>query len=78
MSKRLTRIAAKNILAKLGNHAELMQLNATTRSGYTFYGNLISVTNEFLTLKDNRDYLHKLAMEDIFEVVYDEKSKPGC
>ncbi|SEJ68342.1 hypothetical protein SAMN04487995_5888 [Dyadobacter koreensis] len=75
MSKRLIRIASKNILTELGTTSEGLELNAISRSGNTCFGKLISVTSDFLTILDTRQHKHKFALSDIFEVVYDEKSK---
>jgi len=75
MSKRLIRIASNNIFAELGGASNGLELNAISRSGNTCFGKLMSVTTEFLTILDTRQHTHKFALADIFEVVYDEKSK---
>ncbi len=74
MSKRLIRIASKNITSELSDLPGL-ELNAILRSGNTYFGKLISITNEYLTLLDTREHIHKLAIQDLFEVVYDLKEK---
>ncbi|GLU51578.1 hypothetical protein [Dyadobacter frigoris] len=74
MSKRLIRIASKNIASELTNLSGL-ELNAILRTGNTYFGKLMSVTNEHLTLQDTRQHTHKLAIQDLFEVVYDYKDK---
>ena len=75
MSKRLIRIASKNIVTELGNTSKGLEINSVSYTGNTCFGKLISVTAEFLTMLDNRQHIHKFAIADIFEVVYDEKSK---
>ncbi|MCF0054746.1 hypothetical protein [Dyadobacter sp. CY356] len=74
MSKRLIRIASKNITSELSNLAGL-ELNAIMRSGNTHFGKLISVTNEYLTMLDTRQHTHWLAVQDLYEVVYDFKDQ---
>lgn len=74
MSKRLIRISSKNITSELTNLAGL-ELNAVLRTGNTYFGKLISVTNEYLTMLDTRHHTHKLAIQDLFEVVYDLKDR---
>lgn len=74
MSKRLIRIASKNITTELSNLAGL-ELNAILKTGNTYFGKLVSVTNEYLTMMDTRQHTHKLAIQDLFEVVYDHKEK---
>lgn len=74
MSKRLVRIANKNIAMELINHTGL-ELNAILQTGKTYFGKLISVTSEHLTLKDTRQHTHQLAIQDLYEVVYDFEDK---
>ena len=74
MSKRLIRIASKNITSESPSLAGL-ELNAIMRTGNTHFGKLISVTNEYLTMLDTRQHTHKLAVQDLFEVVYDFKDR---
>lgn len=74
MSKRLIRIASQNIASELTNLAGL-ELNAILRTGNTYFGKLISVTAEHLTMLDTRQHLHKLSIQDLFEIVYDHKEK---
>ncbi|WP_159466604.1 hypothetical protein [Dyadobacter sp. 3J3] len=74
MSKRLIRIASKNIASELTNLAGL-NLNAILQTGNTYFGKLISVTNEHLTILDTRQHTHRLAIRDLFEVVYDQKNQ---
>jgi len=76
MGKRLTRISSENIFAKLGSTSGELLVNAVPRSGNTCFGKLKSVSAEFLTILDTREHTHILAIADIFEVIYDEKSKP--
>lgn len=72
MSKRLIRIASKNITSALINLAGL-ELNAISQTGKTYFGKLVSVSNEHLVMLDTRQHIHKLAIQDLFEVVYDYK-----
>jgi hypothetical protein len=74
MSKRLIRIANKNIVPDLINHTGL-ELNAILQSGQTYFGKLIAITSDNLTLIDTRQHTHKLAIQDLYEVVYDFKDK---
>jgi hypothetical protein len=74
MSKRLIRIANKNLVTELANHTGL-ELNAVLQTGKTYYGKLISLTQQYLTLEDTRQHTHQLAIGDIYEVVYDLKDK---
>ncbi|MBE9464329.1 hypothetical protein ACFP1I_05935 [Dyadobacter subterraneus] len=74
MSKRLIRIASKNIASELTSLAG-QELNAILQSGKTYSGKLISVSNEYLTMYDTRQHTHKLAIQDLFEVVYDYKDR---
>ena len=74
MSKRLIRIASKNIVSELTNLSGL-ELNAILRTGNTYFGKLISVTTDHLTLLDTRQHIHKLAIPELFEIIYDRKDK---
>lgn len=74
MSKRLIRIPSKNISSDLTN-VDGLELNAILRTGNTYFGKLISVTNHYLTMLDKRQHIHKLAIQDLYEVVYDHKEK---
>lgn len=74
MSKRLVRIANKNIVMELNNHVGL-ELNAVLQTGKTYNGKLTALTDEYLTLEDTRQHTHQLAIRDLYEVVYDFKDK---
>jgi hypothetical protein len=76
MSKRLVRIANKNIVLELINHTGL-ELNAVSQTGKTYFGKLTVINDEFLTLEDTRQHTHQLAIRDLYEVVYDYKDKIG-
>ena len=71
MSKRLVRIYPQNVFFKLEKAAGL-EVNAVTQSGRTYFGKLISVTIDTLIIKDTRNHAHKLALSDLYEIVYDQ------
>lgn len=73
MSKRLVRIASSDILSKLAK-SDGVELNAILQNGNTCFGKQVSIDANFLTMLDTRQHTHKLAIADIFEIVYDLKS----
>ena len=73
MSKRLVRVYPENIYTKLEKAAGL-EVNAVTQSGRTYFGKLISVTIDTLIIKDTRNHAHKLALSDLYEIVYDQEN----
>jgi hypothetical protein len=74
MSKRLIRIASKNIAAGLSNLTGIT-LNAVLQSGNTYSGVLTAVNSQHVSILDTRNHLHQLAIQDIYEVVYDFRDK---
>lgn len=73
MSKRLVRIPSDKIFQEL-EKLNGVELNAISQTGKTYFGNLVSVTTEYLTMLDTRQHSHKLAIPDLYEVVYDAQS----
>lgn len=73
MSKRLVRIYPKNVFDKLRKEAGL-EVNAVMQNGRTYFGKIDSLTVDHLSISDTRDHLHKLALSELFEVVYDLES----
>lgn len=74
MSKRLVRIPSAHIFQELENLTAL-ELNAISQSGKTYFGKLLSVSRDYLTILDTRQHSHKLPISDLYEVVYDAQSK---
>lgn len=74
MGKRLVRINSGNIFQEL-EKLKGVELNAISQTGKTYFGKLVSVTNEYLTMSDTRQHSHKFAIRDLYEVVYDAHSK---
>lgn len=71
MSKRLIRVTPNEILSKqhiLQKHT----LNAVLSNGNTVFGRLMSIDAMQLVLKDTRDHSHRIALSDLYEVVYDD------
>jgi len=71
MSKRLIRVTPDEILSKqhiLQKHT----LNAVLSNGNTVFGRLMSIDATQLVLKDTRDHSHRIALSDLYEVVYDD------
>ena len=73
MSKRLVRLNPEIIFKKLGNVTGL-EVNAVLQNGRTYFGRIKSVTTDYIILTDTRDHLHKIAMADLYEIVYDMES----
>jgi len=72
MSKRLVRLDSKIIFSKLG-HITGLEINTVLQNGHTYFGKIKSVTSDFITLSDARSHLHKIAISDIYEVIYDKE-----
>ncbi|WP_426293277.1 hypothetical protein ACN9ML_29130 [Dyadobacter endophyticus] len=73
MSKRLIRVKPDEIRSKqdtLLSHP----FNAVLSNGNTIFGRLISLDEMQLVLKDTRDHHHRIALSDLYEVVYDDNS----
>lgn len=71
MSKRLIRVTPDEIISKqriLQKHI----LNAVLSNGNTVFGRLMSVDASHLVLKDTRNHSHRIAISDLYEVVYDD------
>jgi small nuclear ribonucleoprotein (snRNP)-like protein len=71
MSKRLIRVTPDEIISKqhiLQKHT----LNAVLSNGNTVFGRLMSVDALQLVLKDSRNHSHRIALSDLYEVVYDD------
>lgn len=71
MSKRLIRVTPGEIKSKQGI-LEKQPLNAILFNGNTIFGRLVSVGASELVLKDTRDHQHRIALSDLYEVVYDD------
>jgi small nuclear ribonucleoprotein (snRNP)-like protein len=71
MSKRLIRVTPDEIISKqhiLQKHT----LNAVLSNGNTVFGRLMSIDATQLVLKDTRNHNHRIALSDLYEVVYDD------
>jgi hypothetical protein len=71
MSKRLIRVTPGEITGKqhiLQKHT----LNAVLSNGNTVFGRLTSVDASQIVLKDTRDHSHRIALSDLYELVYDD------
>lgn len=71
MSKRLIRLTPDEIIGKqhiLQKHT----LNAVLSNGNTVFGRLMSIDATQLVLKDTRDHHHRIALSELYEVVYDD------
>ncbi|SEI40667.1 hypothetical protein SAMN05216327_101301 [Dyadobacter sp. SG02] len=71
MSKRLIRVQRDEIQGKQ-HILQKQPLNAVLSNGNTIFGRLISIDAAQLILKDTRDHQHKIALSDLYEVVYDD------
>lgn len=70
MSKRLVRLNPDAVFSELGNVTGL-EVNAVLRNGLTYFGKIKSVTSDYLVLSDARSHLHKIAISDLYEIIYD-------
>ena len=73
MSKRLVRLNPEIIFRKLENVTEL-EINAVLQNGRTYFGKIKSVTSDYVVLADTRDHVHRIAIADLYEIVYDMES----
>lgn len=71
MSKRLIRVQPDEIKSKLGI-LQKQPLNAVLTNGNTIFGRLLAIDSAELVLKDTRDHQHRIALSDLYEVVYDD------
>ncbi|MCE7066700.1 hypothetical protein [Dyadobacter sp. CY326] len=70
MSKRLIRISSKDIFAKLESLLR-REINVVLNNGNTHFGKLESFTQEHLLLRDTRNHPHNIALQGLYEIVYD-------
>jgi hypothetical protein len=70
MSKRLIRLNPGVIFTKLGNITGL-EVNAVLQNGLTYFGKIESVTIEHIILADARGHLHRIAISELYEIIYD-------
>ena len=73
MSKRLIRIGAADVLARL-NELSGQDLNVVLSSGHTHFCQLLTFSPEVLTIRDSRGHRHTIPVADMEEVIYDKKS----
>ena len=71
MSKRLIRVTPEEIKSKQ-SVLQKQPLNVVLSNGNTIFGRLISVDAMQLVVKDTRDHHHRIALSDLYEVVYDD------
>ncbi len=71
MSKRLMRVQPDEIESKQGI-LQKQPLNAVLFNGNTIFGRLIAIDAAQLILKDTRGHQHRIALSDLYEVVYDD------
>jgi hypothetical protein len=68
MSKRLIRMKNPDAYLKLEQGTEI---NAVLQNGQTYFGKLNAVSTAILTLTDPLGYTHQIALQDIYEIIYD-------
>jgi hypothetical protein len=73
MSKRLIRVAAADVPARLPELSG-QDLNVVLRSGNTYFGRLVSASAEVLTLRDTRGHWHSIQVPELEEIIYDRVS----
>jgi len=71
MSKRLIRVLPHEIQTKQAI-LQKQPLNAVLSNGNTIFGRLIAIDSAQMVLKDTRDHQHRIALSDLYEVVYDD------
>lgn len=73
MSKRLVRLSNKEILANLSKIQD-KELNVVAFSGQTYFGQFVSCSEDLFVVKDFRSHEHRLALNDIEKVIYDQEA----
>jgi hypothetical protein len=73
MSKRLIRLGNKEISANISKLQD-KDLHVIAVSGQTYFGQMISCTDDVFVLKDLRSHEHRLALSDIERVIYDQEA----
>ena len=70
MSKRMMRLRPENAFEKLENLSGI-SLNVVLENGSTYYGTLLSVSQELVTIVDTRQHTHKILIPEVYEIIYD-------
>jgi len=70
MSKRMTRLRPENALEKLKNLTGI-SLNVVLKNGNTYFGTLLSVSQELVIIVDTRQHTHKILIPEVYEIIYD-------
>lgn len=73
MSKILVRIIPGNVFAELKQKLGL-EINAIMQNGNTYFGKIESVTAEHINITDTRNHAHRLALSDMYEIIYDRQN----
>lgn len=66
----MTRVRSEHAFQKLGNLIGI-SLNVVLDNGKTYFGTLVAVSQEMITIQDSRQHPHKLLIPLVYEVVYD-------
>lgn len=75
MSKRLVRIPTAKIFPALEKLIK-QDINVILQNGNTHFGKLASFTQDQLILTDTRNHPHKLALSELYEIIYALSSVP--
>jgi len=66
----MTRLRPENALEKLKNLTGI-SLNVVLKNGNTYFGTLLSVSQELVIIVDTRQHTHKILIPEVYEIIYD-------
>jgi hypothetical protein len=70
----MIRIKSGNVFSGLQN-LKGTELNAVLIDGKTYFGKLLAVTTDLLTLVDSKQHHHQIPITGVYEIIYDYESK---
>ena len=66
----MTRLRPENIFEKL-NGLTGSTLNVVLKNGKTYFGSMVSVNDQMITILDTRRHSHKIFFTGVYEIICD-------